>query len=704
MNGASDSVKSPAENLSVQTLSGVAAQTAARLGKLGIVTVQDLLLHAPLRYEDRTRIAPMNRLTPGQRALVEGRISNVELLVGRRRSLVCRLSDGGGDVFIRFFHFGARQKSAFSDGTRLRCFGEVRYGYYGLEMVHPEYQMISDSRNALRETRLTPVYPLTEGIRQSTMRRLVKQALQFFIAEGGEKRLLPEWVPETVLRALGYSSIGKSVAEMHAPAIELGVELTIEDHPARGRLAFEELLAHHLSLQQARAATRSHRAPIIKACRDRETDFLDCLPFTLTAAQLRVIVEIQADLASGMPMMRLIQGDVGSGKTVVAAYSALSVLAAGYQVAVMAPTELLAEQHYSVFSKWLEPLDVDVAVYASKHKGAVRRELVDAIRDGRTGFVVGTHALFQDSVEFHRLGMIIIDEQHRFGVDQRLALSEKAKKQGIFPHQLVMTATPIPRTLAMLRFSDLEISVIDQPPPDRIPVKTSVIPSTRRGEVIVRINQWIGAGKQAYWVCTLIDDSEVLQCQAAEKTNAKLAEFLPELRIGLIHGRLKAVEKESVMQAFKQGEIDLLVATTVIEVGVDVANAGLMIIENPERLGLSQLHQLRGRVGRGPGDSFCLLMYQAPLSDMARQRLAILRESSDGFEIAEKDLELRGPGEVLGTRQTGQIQFRIADLSNDKKLIPKVIETAELIEKDHPECIQPLIDRWLGSATQYARV
>jgi ATP-dependent DNA helicase RecG len=489
---------------------------------------------------------------------------------------------------------------------------------------------------------------------------------------------------------------------LHKPPAGAGLEvLTL----AQQRLAFEELLAHHLSTGRFRAHMRQHGAPALALPPAVAEQFARALPFAMTNAQQRVIGEIAADLAAPRPMMRLVQGDVGSGKTVVAAWAALAALASQCQVAIMAPTELLAEQHGRSFTQWLEPLGVTVAYLAGKHKGQIRRDILDSIATGRAGAVVGTHALFQEEVKFHRLGLVVIDEQHRFGVHQRLALREKGAADGLYPHQLIMTATPIPRTLAMLGYADLDVSIIDELPPGRTPVKTTVIPSTRRPEVISRISDWVGSGRQVYWVCTLVEESEALQCEAAEKTALALVEALPTVRVALLHGRMKAAEKESVMARFKSGESGLLVATTVIEVGVDVPNAGLMVIENPERLGLAQLHQLRGRVGRGPGDSHCVLMYQPPLSVGAKERLGILRETNDGFIIAEKDLALRGPGELLGVRQTGQVQFRIADLARDAELIDQVKLVADALVKESPEAVDPLVRRWLADAgTRYAEV
>ena len=688
------------DSLPVASLKGVGARTLQRLEKLGIQSVQDLLFHLPIRYEDRTFITPIGRLKPGIHALVEARVELAEVISKGRRSLVCRISDGTGFLNLRFFHFTAEQRGRLQKGVLLRCYGEVREGFYGLEMAHPDYQPIAEADAGRLENSLTPVYPLTEGIHQKTLRRLVEQALVLWEDAAGRASLM-DWIPTTLLASMRFPGLPQALHLLHKPPAGVGYDAL---EKAQQRLAFEELLAHHLTLSRFRAQMRKHRAPVLRLPPPVAEQFRETLPFALTAAQRRVIGEIEADLGADRPMMRLVQGDVGSGKTVVAAYAALAALASGFQVAVMAPTELLAEQHYRSFSQWLEPLGVRLAFLTGKHKGQTRQETLDVIADGSAGLALGTHALFQEHVRFSRLGLVIIDEQHRFGVHQRLALRDKGQQSGLYPHQLIMTATPIPRTLAMLGYADLDVSVIDQLPPGRTPVKTTVIPASRRAEVIGRIADWVRSGRQVYWVCTLVEESELLQCEAAEKTARSLAEALSQVRVGLIHGRMKPAEKEAIMASFKAGAVDLLVATTVIEVGVDVPNASLMVIENPERLGLAQLHQLRGRVGRGPGESHCVLMYQAPLSENAKERLSILRESNDGFLIAERDLELRGPGEFLGVRQAGQIQFRIADLARDGALLPKVKEAAETLLSDYPDRVAPLLKRWLADAVQYAEV
>jgi ATP-dependent DNA helicase RecG len=687
---------------SVTTLAGIGSRTTANLEKLGIRIIQDLLFHLPIRYEDRTRIYPIVDLSAGMTALISGKVEFIDVLPRGRKSLICRISDSTGFIDLRFFHFTAQQHNTLKPGTTISCFGEVRFGYAGLEMVHPEYTVISSPDKAITESHLTPVYPLTEGLNQNVIRKAVKQALGIC---DDNAQALRDWLPDVVLKQHHYPSLVEAIKTLHAPDATITTEaLQSGSVPALKRLAFEELLAHHLSLKLAKHKAKAWQAPCFATDSVATKPFLDALPFKLTGAQLRVMAEIEADCTQPHPMMRLVQGDVGSGKTIVAAYTALLALGAGYQVAIMAPTELLAEQHYRNFSEWFKGFATQITLLTGQVKGNLRREILLALEDGATGIVIGTHALFQDSVSFHRLGLIIIDEQHRFGVHQRLALRAKGQQGSIRPHQLVMTATPIPRTLAMLQYSDLDISIIDELPPGRKPVTTSVIPSERRDDVISRINNWVDSKKQAYWVCTLIEESEILQCEAAEKTAERLTVALPEVRVALLHGRLKATDKEFIMLAFKNHEIDLLVATTVIEVGVDVPNASLMIIENPERLGLSQLHQLRGRVGRGVDDSYCLLMYQSPLSDNARQRLGILRDSNDGFLIAEKDLQLRGPGEVMGTRQTGQVNFKVADLVRDADLLDNIPTVADSLFADTPEAIAPLIDRWLGRNPDYSEV
>ncbi|MCW4152123.1 ATP-dependent DNA helicase RecG [Halomonas sp. 18H] len=686
----------------VTSLKGVGEALALKLARLRIESVADLLFHLPLRYQDRTRVTPIATLRSGSEAVVEGEVAAAEVVRGRRRSLLVRLRDGSGILSLRFFHFSPAQQQQFRPGVQVRAFGEARAGATGLEIYHPEYRLLCDA-SAPVEDHLTPIYPATEGLHQTRLRALIGQALERLETAPEE---LPEWLPEDLRQRFRLPALHDCLKTLHLPPPDADPEALAEGrHPSSRRLALEELLAHQLSLREVRLRIQQDGAPPLPDGRGLQARFLTQLPFSLTEAQRRVLDEIRADLAGEMPMLRLVQGDVGSGKTVVAGMAALSAIAGGCQAAIMAPTEILAEQHYRAFRDWFEPLGIEVAWLAGKLKGKARLDTKAAIHDGRARMVVGTHAIFQGDVQFQRLGLAIIDEQHRFGVHQRLALREKGEAGGLTPHQLIMTATPIPRTLAMSAYADLDVSVIDELPPGRTPVKTAVIPDERRPEVVERIRHACDQGRQAYWVCTLIEESEALQCQAAEATRDELEEALSGLNIGLVHGRMKASEKAEVMAAFKEGELDLLVATTVIEVGVDVPNASLMIIENPERLGLSQLHQLRGRVGRGSTESYCLLLYHPPLSETSRQRLTVMRETTDGFRIAERDLEIRGPGEVLGTRQTGLAQMKIADLERDADLLPQVSPLAEALLASRPDASQALIRRWLGeTADRYGQV
>jgi ATP-dependent DNA helicase RecG len=683
----------------VTAMKGVGPRNAERLQKKGISTVQDVLFHLPSRYQDRTRVLPIGTLRPGDQAVIEARVELADIKFGRRRSLLVRVADGTGSLTLRFFHFSGAQKSSLVRGVKLRCFGEVRSGPSSLEMIHPEYQRIDDEHESAVEDSLTPIYPTTEGMHQLSWRGMSEQALKLLEQNSDG---LPEWLPQELLSKMQLMELGAAVRFLHRPPPDADQDLLLTGkHPAQKRLAFEELLAHQLGLRKLRRQLRETRAPALSGSGELVQALLQQLPFQLTSAQQRVTQDITDDLGQPNPMMRLIQGDVGSGKTVVAALAALQAVEAGYQVAMMAPTELLAEQHLLNLQAWLQPMGIEVAWLTSRHKGKARQEILATIADGRDQVVVGTHALFQDDVSYKQLGLVIIDEQHRFGVHQRMALRDKGADGQLVPHQLIMTATPIPRTLAMTAYADLDLSVIDELPPGRKPVTTVVLPNSRRSEVVQRVQSACREGRQAYWVCTLIEESEALQCQAAEDSAAELEQALPELKVGLVHGRLKAVEKESVMASFKQGEIDLLVATTVIEVGVDVPNASLMVIENPERLGLAQLHQLRGRIGRGCAESHCVLMYHSPISENARERLGIMRETNDGFVIAQKDLELRGPGEVLGTRQTGEMQFRIADVMRDQPLLPQVQQAAELILQRYPDSVEPLMRRWIADRERY---
>lgn len=685
-------------NLAIAHLKGVGAKTAEQLARLGIESVQDVLFHLPLRYEDRTRVCPIADAWPATTVSVQGEVVSSDITFGKRRSWVVVMRDGSGSMTLRFFHFSAAQKNAVVPGVQIRCFGEVKRGMRGVEMLHPEYRIIKADNEPLLQESLTPVYPTTEGLKQASWRQLTSQALVELQRCDPEEWLAPVLAPQAW-------SLSQALMYLHRPPADASLQwLESGQHPAQQRLIFEELVAQQLSMLQLRSQSQAQQARSYQRDQQLTPQLLAMLPFKPTGAQQRVLAEIDTDLAKTEPMLRLVQGDVGSGKTLVAVLSALPVIAAGDQVALMAPTELLAEQHAATFRRWLEPLGIQIAWLGGKTKGKSRDTQLQSISDGSAQMVIGTHALFQQQVQFAKLALVIIDEQHRFGVHQRLELREKGKNQGFYPHQLVMTATPIPRTLAMSAYADLDTSTIDELPPGRTPITTVVLPDSRRADVVERVRQVvISEQRQAYWVCTLIDESEVLQCQAAEITAAELAAALPELKIGLVHGRLKSSEKQSIMQQFSQGDLNVLVATTVIEVGVDVPNASLMIIENPERLGLAQLHQLRGRVGRGSTASHCVLMYHAPLSPTAQARLSVLRESNDGFVIAQRDLEIRGPGELLGTKQTGLANFRIADLTRDAGLLPAAQQAAQQLWQMNKIASDALIRRWLGYRDIYAQ-
>ena len=630
---------------------------------------------------------------------VEGVIEAVERGFRYRPTLRVAIGDGSrASLVLRFFHFRAAQAAQFRPGERVRCYGTPRPGQHGLEMVHPSYQLLGRDEGGALDERLHPVYPQIEGIGAAAMRRMIGHALDRLPEGDGLESL-----PAEALRTRGLPPLREALLTVHRPPPDADLAaLLAVTHPAQRRLILEELLAHHLSLRRHRIAQQQHAAPVLAAGGALGERLRAALPFALTGAQERVLAQVSGDIARPVPMLRLVQGDVGSGKTVVAALAAAAGVEAGVQVAMMAPTELLSEQHYASFQRWFEPLGVRVAWLAGKLPARERARTLEAVADGHAQVVVGTHALMQEGVAFHDLGLAIIDEQHRFGVHQRLALRDKGAVAGQVPHQLVMTATPIPRTLAMAAYADLDVSAIDELPPGRTPVQTVVLSAERRPELIERIRAACAQGRQAYWVCTLIDESDEVVAQAAQGTFEMLTGALTGLRVGLVHGRMKAAEKQDTMHRFKDGEIDLLVATTVIEVGVDVPNASLMIIENAERLGLSQLHQLRGRVGRGSEASSCVLLYQAPLSQMARERLETMRETTDGFMIAERDLELRGPGELLGTRQTGLAAFRVADLVRDADLLPDVQRLADRLLQERPEMADRLVDRWIGGAARYA--
>lgn len=682
----------------ITELKGVGPKMAERLLKLGIITVQDMLFHLPLRYEDRTRLYPINELALHSHVSVEATIETSQITFGKRRMLVVQINDGTGRLTLRFFNFTAAQKNAFGAGKIIRCFGEIRRGRVGFEMSHPEYSISDTSSEQPVATTLTPVYSTTEGLKQLSIRALSEQAIDLLSKYSVEELLPAKWQPSSMALSDALLLLHRPPNDVDVTALEQGI------HPAQQRLVFEELLAQNLSLLKIREQGQQVKAVVLSSNNELESKFLSNLPFAPTNAQNRVVTEIKGDLQHAYPMMRLVQGDVGSGKTLVAAISALTAIAQGFQVALMAPTEILSEQHGINFTNWFNTLGISVAWLGGKTKGKERVATLEKIASGEAQMIVGTHALFQDEVKFNNLVLIIIDEQHRFGVHQRLSLREKGKFGDCYPHQLVMTATPIPRTLAMTAYADLETSVIDELPPGRTPITTVALPDTRRDDIIARVKLACNEqGRQVYWVCTLIDESEALQCQAAEDSALQLKEALPELNVGLVHGRMKSAEKQAIMSDFKAGNIHVLVATTVIEVGVDVPNASLIIIENPERLGLAQLHQLRGRVGRGATASHCVLLYHVPLSYTAQKRLGVLRDSNDGFVIAERDLEIRGPGEVLGTKQTGLAEFKIADLTRDKQTLNQVRPIAQQMLKQHPNLVEPLIQRWLGNKSNYAQ-
>ena len=681
-------------------LKGIGPALAKKLEKLGLYRVEDLLFLLPLRYEDRTQLVKIGALSAGTRCLVSGEVLLAETVYRGRRNLLVRISDGSGQLTLRFFHFSRQQQAQFQNGVNVICFGEVRRGSAGFEIIHPEYRILREGQGTAMSDSLTPIYPATEGVQQGRLRNLTDQALRAMSDEPPA-----ELLPPSVTEKLGMPSLAEAIRYLHRPPPDAELDqMQAGKHPCQQRLAFEELLAHYLSLRSLRALAETDDAIALVDGSERVSGFIADLPYVLTGAQQRVIDEILGDLSQPHPMMRLIQGDVGSGKTVVAAIACLKAISCGVQAAIMAPTEILAEQHWRNFSDWFGPLGIEPAWLSGSQKAASRRESLESIADGRAQLVVGTHALFQEGVDFRHLALVVIDEQHRFGVHQRMALRDKGVGKDGHPHQLVMTATPIPRTLAMAAYADLDTSVIDELPPGRQPVSTIAVPDSRRAEIVERVRAACASGQQAYWVCPLIEESEVLDYQAAEASYQMLTAALPELRVGLVHGRMRPAEKERGMQAFKDGVIQVLVATTVIEVGVDVPNASLMIIENAERMGLSQLHQLRGRVGRGATQSHCVLLYKPPLGRIAKERLAVLRDTNDGFVVAQRDLELRGPGELLGTRQTGLPDYRVANLVRDAELMPQVQITAEAIRRSFSDRAEAIVRRWLGDAGRYGKV
>ena len=681
-------------------LRGIGPALAKNLERLDLFRIEDLLFLLPLRYEDRTQLVKLGALEIGARCLVTGEVLLAETVYRGRRNLLVRISDGSGQVTLRFFHFSRQQQAQFQPGVHVSCFGEVRKGSAGFEMIHPEYRVLREDQDAAINETLTAIYPATEGVQQGRLRNLTDQALQW-MRDSPPQELLPNAVRES----LALPALAEAINYLHRPPADADVERMLEGrHPCQRRLAFEELLAHYVSLRSLRELARTESALPLRAGSEEIERFRAGLPFDLTGAQQRVVAEILDDMAEPHPMMRLIQGDVGSGKTVVAAIACLKAIGSGMQAAIMAPTELLAEQHWHNFSEWLNPLNIKPAWLSGSQRTKDRRNSLAAIADGSGQLAVGTHALFQEGVTFNNLALIVIDEQHRFGVHQRVALREKGISEKVYPHQLVMTATPIPRTLAMAAYADLDTSIIDELPPGRRPVQTVALPNTRRDEVVERVRKACQSGQQAYWVCPLIEESDVLDFEAAQVSYDMLTKALPNVRVGLVHGRMRSIEKERGMATFKDGTIQLLVATTVIEVGVDVPNASLMIIENAERIGLSTLHQLRGRVGRGSEQSHCVLLYKPPLGPVARSRLAVLRDTNDGFVVAQRDLELRGPGELLGTRQTGLPDYRIANLVRDAELMPDVQRAAETLQRSAPDGAAAIVRRWLGDAGRYGKV
>lgn len=683
------------------TLPGVGPALAAKLQKCGIQTLQDLLFHLPFRYQDRTRVTPIQDLRVNDWCVISGRVRHIEVKYGKRMMLYCSVEDKTGLLRLRFFHFNKQQVQQLRNSQQIRAFGEVRSFAQTLEMIHPEYQLFQDHETCPVEETLTPIYATTQGLSQARLRQLIQTALSL-----SQTALLElEWMSQKQLQTHSFQSLTQAIHCLHHPPPDISLkDLDAGKHPALKRLAFDELLAERLSLQFARQQRETLSAPVLTNAERLKTQFIHQLPFELTQAQKRVCDEIASDLAQDKPMLRLVQGDVGAGKTVIAAIAALQAIDEGYQVAFMAPTDLLSEQHAQNMMTWLSPLNVSIHRLSGKMKARERTAALTALANHQCQLIIGTHALFQDNVHFARLGLIIIDEQHRFGVAQRLLLQKKGQQAQHLPHQLLMTATPIPRTLSMTQLAHLDLSTLDELPPGRIPVITSVMSQNKRQLVIERLRTAVNQGRQVYWVCTLIEASEKLQCIAATASAESLKDQLPELRIGLIHGRMKISEKESIMTEFKSGDLDILVATTVIEVGVDVANASLMIIENAERLGLSQLHQLRGRVGRGSAQAHCLLLYQSPISNLGMERLRVMKASHDGFFIAEKDLELRGSGEILGTRQTGDYHYKIANLSRDQALLPLLKNAANQLIRESPTTAKIIAKRWLGEFEAFFQV
>jgi len=692
--GSAVSEKAPATT-AADSLAFATPAIQERLARLGVHRLTDLVLHLPLRYEDETALVPIAQAPAGTSVQVEGSVIDTRIEFRPRRQLLCRIEDASGTLTMRFFNFYPSQQKALAEGTRVRVIGEIRQAFFGAEMVHPRYRTLRG--DVPLPDSLTPVYPTTSGLSQDSIRKTVARALR--------ETELSETLPESTRKHLKLHSFEASVRLLHNPPSEVSaIALQERSHPAWQRLKFDELLAQQLSMRLHYQRRSRIRAQPLRKHGVLPRQLVDTLPFSLTNAQLRVLDEIRGDLARSQPMQRLLQGDVGSGKTIVSALAALQAIESGFQVAVMAPTEILAEQHYRKFLHWLKPLGIDVAWLSGSVRKKERERTLANLASGDIKLGVGTHALFQEQVVFRNLGLAIIDEQHRFGVRQRLMLRMKGGDEKTQPHQLMMSATPIPRTLAMSFYADLDVSVIDELPPGRTPVVTKLVADSRRDEVLTKVREACAGGSQAYWVCPLIEESEALQLQTAMDTYERLKREFPDLKTGLVHGRMRAAEKADVMNAYQSGQIQLLVATTVIEVGVDVPNASLMVIEHAERMGLSQLHQLRGRVGRGARSSACILLFQGPLSDIARERLRIIYENNDGFEVARLDLRLRGPGEILGARQSGVPMLRFADLERDIELLEAARDVAAVLVASRPDLVELHLARWLGGRQDYLRV
>ena len=676
-------------------LKGVGPALVSKLEKLNIHSQYDLLFLLPIRYEDKTSLQKISDLVPGEKVLIQGTIVLTTIVYRGRRMLISQLSDDTGIITLRFFHFSKQQAKGLAKNTIVRCFGQTRKTTSGLEMIHPEYQIIDPENPQPLETGLTPIYPSTEGLQQGRLRKIIRAALNQQIDS------IPELLPRSIIKELGLVPLTESLQEIHQPSQK---NIANEhENLFRKRLIFEELLANQLALKRLKRRTKKEPAMALGNLLLKQS-LIAALPFKLTKSQSRVVEEIEEDLKKNQPMMRLLQGDVGSGKTIVAALAMLIAVGNKQQAALMAPTELLAEQHYDNLVSWFEPLGVSVALLKSKLSAKDRREVLTGVAEGNVDIIVGTHALFQPNVVYKRLALVVVDEQHRFGVEQRLSLMKKSSDRNSVPHQLIMTATPIPRTLAMTAYGDLDASIIDELPKGRGDIETIIVPEEKRAQVMEKIIKECARGRQSYWVCPLIEESEELNFQAAESTYALLQETLQQLNIGLVHGKLNSAKKIKAMENFKNGNTDVLVATTVIEVGVDVANSSVMVIENAERLGLTQLHQLRGRIGRGKHKSLCILIYKKPLSSIAKERLAAIRATNDGFVIAEKDLQLRGPGELLGTRQKGLIGLRIADIMRDAYLLPAINKLTVNIEENHPDVIEKIVRRWVGDQLEYRNV